>query len=246
MRAGSQTPLRGVPQDGLMSRPLSLLLALVTTLAGGCSGKSSDEGERRTPLPATLAGVYSGTFPCSNCAAIEATLWLRTDGAFVLRQRLLDDAAVPSGDAAGPSTTFGLGRWSWDELSAEAVLRGRGPERRLAVRADGSLQLRVASPVEHVLARDGAAPRFTDRLVLDGESAVSETGATFKECATGVTFTVADAGAYRELRRQHRRMNARGKVALTTVEGHLTGERAAPGERLVVDQFIAIKPGTGC
>jgi hypothetical protein len=56
----------------------------------------------------------------------------------------------------------------------------------------------------------------------------------------------ADAGAYRELRRQHRRMNARGKVALTTVEAHLTGEETAASERLVVDRFIAIKPGTGC
>jgi hypothetical protein len=222
------------------------MLALVAAAVGGCSGESGDEGERRAPMPATLTGVYSGTFPCSNCAAIEATLWLRTDGAFVLRQRLLDDAAAPNADAAGPSTTFGLGRWSWDETSAEAVLRGRGPERRLVVRENGSLQLRVASPVEHLLARDAAAPRFTDRLVLDGESAVSETGATFKECATGVTFAVADAGAYRELRRQHRRMNARGKVALTTVEGHLAGEEATASERLVVDELVAIKPGTGC
>ena len=79
------------------------------------------------------------------------------------------------------------------------------------MREDGSVQLRAASPVEHVLARDATAPRFTDRLVLDGESAVSETGATFKECVTGVTFAVADAGVYRELRRQHRRMNARGR-----------------------------------
>ena len=229
-----------------MLRQLPALLVLAAVSAGGCSSDSNNERERRTPMPATLAGVYSGTFPCSNCAAIEATLWLRKDGAFVLRQRLLDDPSSPSGDAAGPSTTFGLGRWSWDEVAAEAVLRGRGPERRLAIRDDGSLQLRVASPVEHVLARDAAAPRFTDRLVLDGESAVSETGATFRECATGVTFTVADAGVYRELRRQHRRMNARGKVALTTVEGHLAGDEAAASERLVVDKFIAIKPGTGC
>jgi copper homeostasis protein (lipoprotein) len=245
MRAGSQTPERAVAQDRLMLRHLTVMLALAAVSAGGCSGGSNGETERRTPMPATLAGVYSGMLPCSNCAAIEATLWLRTDGAFVLRQRLLDDPSAPRGDPAGPSTTFGLGRWSWDEVSAEAVLRGRGPERRLVVRKDGDLQLRVASPIEHLLARDATAPPFTDRLVLEGESAVSETGATFKECATGVTFAVADAGVYRELRRQHRRMNARGKVALTTVEGHLAGEEGA-NERLVVDEFVAIKPGTGC
>ena len=65
---------------------------------------------------------------------------------------------------------------------------------------------------------------------------------------TGLTFPVADAGAFRELRRQHRRMNPRGKVALTTVEGHLVaaGNGSTTSERLVVDKFIAIKPGTGC
>jgi hypothetical protein len=58
-----------------------------------------------------------------------------------------------------------------------------------------------------------------------------------------LTFAVADAGAYRELRRQHRRMNARGRVALTTVEAHVVGEDV---ERLVVDKVIAMKPGTSC
>lgn len=230
-----------------MLRPLPFVIALLAAELGGCSSDASDETERRTPMPATLAGVYSGALPCSNCAAIEATLWLRADGAFILRQRLLDGAAAPSSAApGGPSTTFGLGRWSWDEVAAEAVLRGRGPERRLRVRDDARLELRVASPVEHLLERDAGAPRFTDRLVLDGESAVSDDGATFKECTTGLTFAVSEDGAYRELRRQHRRMNARGKVALTTVEAHLAGEEASTSERLVVDRFVAIKPGTSC
>jgi hypothetical protein len=232
-----------------MTRVLTLVLLLGAALLGGCGRDSRAEIDARTPMPATLAGVYTGAFPCSNCAAIEATLWLRPDGAFVLRQQLHDDAPVSSGSAArAPSTVYGLGRWSWDEVSAEVVLGGRGPERRLAIRGEDELQLRVASPDKHVLVRNPMAPQFADRLMLDGESAVSETGATFTECSTGLTFSVADAGAYRELRRQHRRMNPRGKVALTTVEGHLVaaGGGSTTSERLVVDQFIAIKPGTGC
>jgi hypothetical protein len=37
-------------------------------------------------------------------------------------------------------------------------------------------------------------------------------------------------------------------VALTTLEGHLvtTGEEGSASERLVVDQFVTIKPGQGC
>jgi copper homeostasis protein (lipoprotein) len=231
-----------------MTRALTLILSLCAALLGGCGRDSRDETNARTPMPATLVGVYGGAFPCSNCAAIEASLWLRPDGGFVLRQHLRDDASVPSAGAArAPSTIYGLGRWSWDEVSGEVVLRGRGPERRLVVRDHNELQLRVASPAEHVLVRDAMAPRFADQLVLDGESAVSETGARFTECSTGLTFPVADAGAYRELRRQHRRMNAGGKVALTTVEGHLVAAGGSTtSERLVVDRFIAIKPGTGC
>jgi hypothetical protein len=231
-----------------MTRRAASVLAFVATLLGGCSQDSHEAVELRTPMPATLAGVYTGKFPCSNCAEIEATLWLRPDGGFILRQRLIDDPAAPSDDARrGPSTTYGLGRWSWDELSSETVLRGRGPERRLAARGDGELQLRAASPTKHILERLTISPPFGDRLMLEGESAVTETAGTFKECSTGLTFAVAEAGAFRELKRQHRRMNPRGKVALTTIEGHLvTGDAATTSERLVVDAFVSIKPGTSC
>ena len=232
------------------STPLLTYLATGAVALAGCGGDSATAPEVRTPMPATLAGVYSGQFPCSNCAAIEATVWLRPDGGFFLRQRFEDDTAGATAASApqGSSTTFAFGRWSWDEVSAEAVLRGAGPERRLTVRDDDHLQLRVASPTEHVLARDAAAPHLGDRVKLDGESAVSENGATFKECLTGLTFTVADAGAYRELRRQHRRMNPRGKVAVTTIEGHfaVTQKESTTSERLVVDRFITMKPGKGC
>jgi hypothetical protein len=227
-----------------MLRCLPHLVALA--VLGGCSRNSGDEAEQRFPVPASLPGVYFGTFPCSNCAAIEATLWLRPDGGFFLRQHFVDGADADNAPQGSATTTYGLGRWSWNEVAAEAVLQGRGPARRLAVRDDDRLELLVTSPIEHVLERDATAAAFGDRLVLDGESAVTEHGASFKECATGLTFTVADAGAYRELRRQHRRMNARGKVALTTVEGHLANEGSTAGERLVVDRFLTIKPGTGC
>ena len=223
------------------TRRLPHALALLAALLGGCESERED-APVATPMPTTLAGVYSGQLPCSNCAAIAATLWLRPDGRFFMRQRFVDEGNDGAKSAAQDSATYSLGHWHWDEIAGEAVLRGAGPERRLVTRDGERLELRVASPIEHVLQRDASAPKFVDRVTLDGESAVTENGATFRECLTGLTFAVAESGAYRELRRQHRRMNARGKVALTTIEGHL----ATTGERLVVDQFVAIKPGTGC
>ena len=93
-----------------------------------------------------------------------------------------------------------------------------------------------------------AAPPFADTLALEGESAVSDKGAVFRECRTGIEWPVADAGAYRELRRQHRRLNPRGKITLTTVDAHLAlaGDAAAPTEALVVDRVVGLKPGKGC
>jgi hypothetical protein len=223
------------------TRHLPSALVLLAALAGGC-GSERDAAPVVTPMPTTLAGVYSGDLPCINCAAIATTLWLRPDGRFFLRQRFVDEgetAAAPS--AAYNAATFSLGRWHWDEVAGEAVLRSAGPERRFAPLADERLQLRVASPLEHILARDASAPAFDDRLTLDGESAVSDNGATFRECLTDLTFTVSESGAYRDLRRQHRRTNAHGRVALTTVEGHV-----ATSGRLVIDRLVTIKPGTAC
>lgn len=231
-----------------MKRRLTAILVLLAALQGGCGRDSGEKTEARTPMPLGLAGVYAGEFPCSNCTKIEATLWVRQDGRFFLRQRFVDDAETSAGEKPPtPSSTYGLGRWSWDDLAAQLVLRGAGPERRLTVRDAEHLELRVSSPIEHILARDHREPAFTDRITLDGESAVSANGATFKECLTGLELpVVVDAGAYRQLRHYHRTMNARGKIALTVVDGHLVSGGSNASERLVVDAFISIKPGTGC
>jgi len=235
-----------------MERRLPSILVLLTAVLGGCGGAPEDSEPVLTPSPATLPGVYTGQLPCSNCVAIAATLWLRADGSFFLRQEFTDagnsTAATPVTTSRDDSVIYSLGRWQWDEIAAEAVLRGAGPERRLAVLDAERLQLRVTSPVEHLLTRDGSTPPFSDRLTLDGESAVTERGATFTECLTGLDLVVTESGAYRELRRQHRRMNPKGKVALTTIEGHLVTvtHGSATSEQLVVDQFVTMKPGTPC
>jgi len=229
-----------------MQTRLPNVLALAAFGLAGCSGNSGDDAVATTPRPPTLPGVYTGRLPCSNCSAIAATLWLREDGRFFLRQALTDD------DSANPARrdapTYALGTWHWDEQAAEAVLTGAGPPRHLTVLDAERLRLRTPSPVEHVLTRDPAAPPFTDRLALDGESGVSEKGAVFKECLTGLQLTVADAGAYRELRRQHRQLNPRGKVALTHIEGHIatTTDGTTTSEVLIVDRVLTLKPGTPC
>jgi hypothetical protein len=216
-----------------------IAFALCAVVVAGCGRDAGPDPEATTPAPAALPGIYAGQFPCSNCANVGATLWVRGDGRFVFRQ------SFNGGEGAGSEMTYALGRWTWDDRSAELVLRGPGPERRLAVLDTDRLKLRAASPIEHVLARDATATALQDRLRLDGESTATKEGVvTFTECLTGLPLRVADAGAFKELRRQQRVMNPRGKVALTTVDAHLA--HVPSGEVLVVDRFVTIKPGIAC
>jgi hypothetical protein len=233
-----------------MTRRPIFILVLLAALQAGCDRDVQEKTEPRAQMPTRIAGVYAGEFPCSNCAAIEATLWLRPDGRFFLRQRFTDDAESSNGTKPrAPAATYGLGRWVWDDIAAELVLHGGGPERRLVVSDSEHLGLRAASPTPIVLLRDRNEPAFSDRITLNGESALTDKGATFKECLTGLVLpVVVDAGQWRQLRHHHRTMNGSGKVALTILEGHLVGggDGATTSERLVVDQFISLKPGTGC
>lgn len=224
-----------------MNRRILASTLLLAALAG-CSRNSADDEVATTPMPADLAGVYAGSFPCSNCAAIAATLWVRDDGRFFLRQSYVDAADAPGSNA------YSFGLWSWDEQAAELVLQGRGPARRLAPLDAGRLTLRTASTVEHVLAREPNAPPFTDSVQLDGESTIVGDGAIFTQCVTGLEWPIAPAGGFKELRRKHRVLNPARKIALTAVEGRITivGDGDGAHEVLVIDKVVDLRPGTGC
>jgi hypothetical protein len=201
-------------------------------------GGSNDTAPTSTPQPSGLPGVYTGAFPCSNCDSIAATLWLRPDGTFFLRQTYV------GGEPSSTPSSYALGRWRWEEQAAALVLAGAGPERRLVPHGERTLRLLTASPAAHILTLDAAAPAFGDRLRIDGDSVIAEHAVAFTECLTGLRFDVAETKGYKELRRQHRLLNSRGAPALTAVEAHLAivGGR----EWLVVDKVIGLKPGAHC
>jgi hypothetical protein len=219
-----------------------LVTALLSASLAGCGRKESSDEPALTPLPPDLAGVYAGSFPCSNCKAISATLWIRADARFFLRQTYQGD------DGKGEDTSYAFGRWSWDEKSAELVLHSHGPDRRFN-RLDGERLEQVAavaSAAKGVLTRDLNAPAFTDRVRLDGESAMTEHSATFTQCVTGLELAIANNDSLKELRRLHRNLNPTHKVTLTAVDAHIVAAGAATREQLVIDRVIAIKPGSGC
>jgi hypothetical protein len=220
---------------------------LATLGLAACGGADVERAPAPTPEPPSLAGVYAGKLPCSNCVAIDASLWLREDRRFLLRQ--IYETADESVDEPAPKAAYALGLWRWDETAARLVLDGAGPDRRLALLEAGRLQLQTASPVPHILTRATAPPPFADRLPLEGMSEIVEGGATFTECLTGLSFDVAPEADFAELRRLHRRLNRNGPPALTAVEAHFAqafGLGGAGVETLVIDRVLAVKPRESC
>jgi hypothetical protein len=194
-------------------------------------------------MPDDLPGVYTGDLPCSNCAAIAATLWLRSDERFFLRQ-----SYVQADGAVDGRSTYALGHWRWDSHAAVLVLTGAGPERRIEWVDADHLQLHTFSQVEHVLTRDPLDPPFGDELRLDGESVMVDRSAVFTECLTGLQLQVADDAGFAELRRRHRVLGSSGKSALTGIDGRIiqVADGDSIAERLVIERIVDLKPGVGC
>ena len=176
--------------------------------------------EELTPMPEDLPGVYGGEFPCPICDAIAATLWLRQDYRFFLKQTYLGGELGASGDPSGnrPTSAYTLGRWRWDEQAAQIVLEAP-VQRRLSRIDEQSLQLQSASTAAHLLTRDTAAPPFSDRVRLDGESAIVDGNGVFKECLTGLSVPIVKNSAFSELRKQHRTLNPHDQITRTEIEG---------------------------
>jgi NlpE N-terminal domain len=225
-------------------------LAAAALVAGCGAGGGDDTRVQLTPMPEGLAGVYAGEFPCLNCEAIAATLWLRTDERFFLKQTYRGGAPGASGDAVeiGDTSAYAMGRWLWDEQAALIVLDSPGPPRRLSRLDEQRLQLQPSSKVEHLLTRDPAAPAFTDRVRIDGESAIVDGNGVFKECLSGLSLPIVKNSAFSELRRQHRTLNPSGKITRTAVEGRLilVNLKDVVTEMLIVDHVLKLLPGTGC
>jgi len=215
-----------------------ILTILVSAVLLGCHRGGDGGAPPVTPLPSDLPGVYAASFPCSNCTRIATTLWLRADQRFFFRQSYVGDAGTAE------DASYSFGHWSWDEHAAEIVLFGHGPERRLKHLDGDRLEWLGKTAAKVSFRRDPSAPAFADHVVLDGETAVSDHGATFTQCVTGLELPIADQGALKELRRQHRVLNPTHKVALTTVDAHIVV--AGSGEQLVIDKVIKLKPGAGC
>lgn len=209
----------------------------VIAFAAACGGESADLARTATPMPNELGGFYAGEFPCNNCEAIAAALWVREDGVFFLRQRY-------TGGGAEDSVVHGLGRWRWDADAGQLVLEGAGPARRFRPGAQTGLELETTSPLPHVLARAAPEP-FADRLRIAGLVVVGGGGgATLTECLTGLALPLAPGGSSAQLRRLYGRTITPGNAALANLEARLA--TSGESESWLVERVIELRDQETC
>lgn len=230
------TPVNRIPLAPLPA----LLAASLPAFLTGC-GPSADDGEPKTTLPpSSLPGVYSGTFPCDNCAGIDVTLWLRADGRFFLRRRYADADAGDDGGA------YNLGRWHWSADDDALVLNGAGPGRAFSRPDPDRLVMRTDSPLDHSLTRDAVAADFTDRIGVEGTARLDNGRVTMTECLTGLAAAVEGGGEYARFVRQLRSVGVRGEPALVEIEGRFSWSDGGAPEALSVERLLAVRPDETC
>jgi len=225
-------------RDGVRVMPISRFLAgALVLLCGGCSEDLHQAEHRPNLPPASLPGVYSGIFPCTNCEGIATMLWLRPDHAFFMRSSYLDENQNPSLEV------HGLGRWHWDTEQHALVLVAPGPERLFARPDPDRLRLVTRSEMEHTLLRDPAAPDFVDEIRIQGQLAIDGRTIRLTECLTAVTAEIEHEQAYSRLVRQARRF---GTPAMLELEGRFNWDGDESPPSLVVTGVMSYKPGEHC
>jgi len=216
-----------------------LVIGVLAGLLAACGEDRRDEPPE-APSSAGLPGVYTGTLPCGNCPGIDTTLWLRPDGRFFKTQQYLQD------DGSYAMTSNSLGLWRWDRDTASLVLDGRGPLRRFTRTGADQLRMVVDSPMEHLLARDAAAPRTPAAMPLAGMISLTSEGAAFSECLTGYEVPVARTGEYSKFAHLYRGAGLRGRPAFVEFEGRFVWQDDVSPVGVVIEQFIAVKGEGGC
>ena len=202
---------------------------LLPLLAAACAGQPPREAAPQKPPPAALAGLpatFANTPSCDGCLGI--TLTLRPDGAYLVRERV------------GGSEFYDFGRWSQrpDGLLLEG---GRDAPRRYAVQPDDVLDSLEGT-------QGGNLKRQARVEPLRGPFRVVGTydGALFRECRTGLAWTLGDSRPGERLKEEFAEMRGDKRVpaSLVAIDGRF--EAQSGREVLVVQRPASLLTGGRC
>lgn len=217
---------------------------------------SSPTGAHGLRLPAS----FKGTLPCGNCAGVAHHLDLWPDQTYHMRRVYIGMDDWRDGDRGSDRDYWRdeLGHWYADPARDEIVLFGAsemplrwqviGPHRLRQMDIEGNP---IESDLNHALTSDGSLrPTDLERTFLLGRMSLEANATRFAECVTGRTYLIAQDGEYDALERAYLAgTDAPREPLIVHVEGDLVMHPAMDGPesgRLVVDRFIATRPGVTC
>ena len=220
--------------------PLSRLFPLLILVALAACSSDRDDSTAPEMQDTSLSGVFSGSFPCQDCPAITATLWLKPDSRFFFEQRY-------SADEAGAATAaYSLGRWRQIDGRRAIELTGTGPKRLFTLVDTDTLLMQTDTDLEHRLTRDPAAPEFRATIRMTGMMRARGDTSTFAECLTGLSVPVREGRELGRFRHQYRSVARRGAPVLAELEGRFTWSANGTPKLLVIERFNTVKPDGAC
>jgi uncharacterized lipoprotein NlpE involved in copper resistance len=238
--------------------------ALGTILLAACAGTTGTGQERLlSEEPATvvadvgggahdhalrLPASFRGDLPCADCEGVRHHLDLWPDRVFHLRREWLGTDGV-HGD---------LGRWQIDSAGRVLVLHG-GAEMPLQFEILAADRLRlldlagepIVSELPYELNSDGTLEMAEIPSIFLGPMTYLADSTRFTECRTGRDYPVAPGEEALRLQREYlATISEPGEPLMVHFEGVLKQLPGMEGGRLqstlVVDRFIAVRPGVAC
>ena len=225
---------------------LSAMAAFTLFALIGCNNRSDVDVIQPTQVAELkpMQQSWRGILPCADCEGIETSLFLETDGTWVMNERY-------QGVREEPSSFASYGTWA---RTADKLVLTDSQGEKSYYRAKGeALEMldREGNPIEsqfnYTLAPVKSSLPVTP-MAMRGMYFYMADAATFTDCATGKRVSVASNA---ELERGY--LAARGaseKPVLLSVEGHFTLEANPdthePVKTLMADKEIKFIPGKSC
>jgi len=232
-----------VLQDGEAQTVEVVMKRVQGDRSGAAAPKIGAHGLR---LPAT----FRGTLPCADCEGIRHHLDLWPRQYYHMRREWLKADETRRRDE--------IGRWYADPLRGAIVLQGAS-EMPLFWQVEAPDRLRqmdmagnpITSELDYALTSDDTLePAELAGLFLLGRMTHMGDAARFEECFSGVRYPIAQGGDYDALERAYlEAAPTSGAPVVVHVQGGLAPRPTPEGAlrtSLIVDRFIATRPGDTC
>jgi heat shock protein HslJ len=183
---------------------------------------------------------FDGVIPCADCLGIRLTVTLEEDRSFTLRRTYLRSDGRPD-------SFHSRGRWRLEDGGQRLVLQEVAEAPRQFSVGDQTIRLLdtqgrpIHSESNYDLRQLPEVVRFDDTMRLEGMYQYMADAGRFTECATGLSYPVAQVARNAELEREYIKVRTKpGEPVLVTLLGHFQDGQ------LVVDAPLRFQPGASC